>query len=60
SCYLFKGQTYLAKQKLTRFTEGIQTNTSIMETLNKYYQASQIIELKDFPFLEVFIKDVFG
>ena len=60
SCYLFKGQTYLAKQKLTRFTEGIQNNNSIMESLNKYYQTSQVVELSDFPFLEVFLKDVFG
>ncbi|MHA2325285.1 MAG: tetratricopeptide repeat protein [Promethearchaeota archaeon] len=59
SCYLFKGQTYLAKQKLTRFIEGIQNNNSIMQALMKFYQASQVVELKDFPFLEAYIKEIF-
>ncbi len=59
SCYLFKGQSYLAKQKLTRFTKGIQNNTSVMQTLTNFYHTSQVVELKDFPFLEVYIKDIF-
>lgn len=58
-CYLFKGQTYVAKKKLSDFTNRIQKNVSIMETLNKYYQTSQVLELKDFPFLEGFIKGIF-
>lgn len=59
SCYLFKGQTYLAKQKLMSFAKGIQNNTSIMQTFNKYYQSSQVMELRDFPFLEAFIREIF-
>lgn len=59
SCYLFKGQTYLAKQKLTRFVDGMQNNRTVMQTLIKFFKTSQIIESHDFPFLEVFIKDVF-
>ncbi|MFX0030752.1 MAG: tetratricopeptide repeat protein [Candidatus Hermodarchaeota archaeon] len=58
-CYLFKGQTYLAKKKLTNFTDSIQKNVSIMETLVKYYKTSQVLELKDFPFLEGFVKGIF-
>jgi tetratricopeptide (TPR) repeat protein len=58
-CYLFKGQTYVAKKKLLDFTDSIQKNVSIMETLEKYYQTSQVLELKDFPFLEGFIKGIF-
>jgi len=30
-----------------------------METLEKYYKTSQVLELKDFPFLEGFIKGIF-
>ena len=41
-CYLFKGQTYVAKKKLLDFTNSIQKNVSIMETLEKYYQTSQV------------------
>jgi tetratricopeptide (TPR) repeat protein len=58
-CYLFKGQTYIAKKKLSDFTESLQSNTSIMQTLNKYYQINQVIEVKDFPFLEGFINRIF-
>jgi len=58
-CYLFKGQTYVAKKKLSDFTENFQKNISMMETLNKFNQTSQVIELKDFPFLEGFIKGIF-
>ncbi|MFW9940547.1 MAG: tetratricopeptide repeat protein [Candidatus Thorarchaeota archaeon] len=58
-CYLFKGQTYLAKKKLSNFAENFQNNTSMMRTLNKFHQTSQVMELKDFPFLEGFIKGIF-
>ncbi|MHA2124547.1 MAG: hypothetical protein ACXACO_02765 [Promethearchaeota archaeon] len=59
SCYLFKGPTYLAKQKLTSFVKGIETNKSIIQALMKFYQASQVVELKDFPFLDAYIKQIF-
>ncbi|MFX1292720.1 MAG: hypothetical protein ACFFAG_17380 [Promethearchaeota archaeon] len=58
-CYLFKGQTYIAKKKLSDFTESLQSNAFIMKTLNKYYQINQVIEIKDFSFLESFINQVF-
>ncbi|MHA2037998.1 MAG: hypothetical protein ACW98X_16295 [Promethearchaeota archaeon] len=58
-CYLFKGQTYVAQKKFSNFTENFQKNTSMMQILNKFYQTSQVIELKDFPFLEGFIKEIF-
>ncbi|MFW9822826.1 MAG: tetratricopeptide repeat protein [Candidatus Thorarchaeota archaeon] len=58
--YVYKGQTYPAKQKLKYFVEKIQTSTPIKQTLDKYYQRSQVIEPKDFPFLEAFITDIFS
>ncbi len=58
-CYLFKGQTYLAKQKLTKFTESIQKKSSIWETLEKFYKRNQILEIKDSPYLENIITDIF-
>jgi len=57
--YVFKGQAYLAKQKLTRLNNRIQNNSSIMQTLNKHAQTGKIIELKNFPFLEAFITEIF-
>jgi len=58
-CYLFKGQSYPAKQKLTKFTERIQDTTSILQTLEKFYKTSQVAELKDLPQIENLIKDIF-
>jgi tetratricopeptide (TPR) repeat protein len=58
-CYVLKGQTYLAQKKLSNFTENFQKNTSMMQTLNKFNQTSQVIDIKDFPFLEGFIKGIF-
>jgi len=58
-CYLFKGQTYLAKQKLTKFTERIQKKASIWETLENFYKRNQILEIKDSPYLENIITDIF-
>jgi len=58
-CYLYKGQTYLAQKKLGYFIERLQNVPSIMQTLDKFYETSQVIELKDFPFLEGFITEIF-
>jgi hypothetical protein len=58
-CYLYKGQTYLAKKKLEYFIHRVRNIPSIMQTLDKSYKTSQVIELKDFPFLEGFITEIF-
>jgi len=58
-CYLYKGQIYLAKKKLEYFIERLQNVPSIMQTLDKFYETSQVIELKKFPFLEGFITEIF-
>ncbi|MHA2039275.1 MAG: tetratricopeptide repeat protein [Promethearchaeota archaeon] len=58
-CYVFKGQSYLAKKKLTHFTNRIQNNHPVIQTLNEFYQKSQVIEIKDFPFFEIFITEIF-
>jgi len=58
-CYLFKGQTYLARQKLTKFIEEIQSNSSLWQSLEQHYKTSQILELKESPQLESLITDIF-
>jgi hypothetical protein len=42
-CYLYKGQTYLAQQKLKLFIESIQKNTPIWETFEKSYKSSEVV-----------------
>ncbi|MFW9942158.1 MAG: tetratricopeptide repeat protein [Candidatus Thorarchaeota archaeon] len=58
-CYLFKGQTYPAKQKLSKFIENVRENTSLWDNLEKFYKTSQVAELKDLPQIETLIKDIF-
>jgi len=58
-CYLFKDQTQLAVQKLTKFAERIQNTTNIWETLKKYYITNQFLELKDNRSLEALITEIF-
>ncbi|MHA2009484.1 MAG: hypothetical protein ACXABO_19915 [Promethearchaeota archaeon] len=59
-CYLFKGQTYLAKQKLTKFTEKVQNNESLWQNLQYHYESSQILELKANPQLKSLITETFS
>jgi len=58
-CYLFKGQSYLALKKLTKFVRIINENDSIIETFRKFQNTSQLLEIKDYPFLKSFITEVF-
>ncbi|MHA2129028.1 MAG: hypothetical protein ACW99L_03545, partial [Promethearchaeota archaeon] len=58
-CYLYKGQTYSAKKKLTKFTETIHKTTSIWQLLKNYYKTSQMLSLSDSPSLESLISEIF-
>jgi len=58
-CYLFRGQTYFAKQKLEKFVETIQKEPTIWETLEKFEKSSQVVELKDLPELESLLNEIF-
>lgn len=58
-CYLYKGQTYPAKQKLTKFTKRLHNATAIWQLLEKFYQTSQVLELKESPTLESLIAEIF-
>ena len=59
-CYLFKGQTYPAKQKLTSLIEELQNHPTIWKTLEKFFKTSQVAELKDLPQIEILIKEIFN
>ncbi|MFW9818724.1 MAG: hypothetical protein ACFFE5_03860, partial [Candidatus Thorarchaeota archaeon] len=58
-CYLFKGQTFLAKQKLAKFVDSIKSSEKIWQTINKYYNTNRVVELKDHPSIELLIDDIF-
>ena len=58
-CYLFRGQTYRAKQRLNEFTEEMHNTPSILKTLERYYKTSQVLALKDSPPLSSLITEIF-
>jgi len=58
-CYLFKGQTYIAKQKLTKFSEEVKNNSSLWQSIEQHYKSGQTLELKNTPILENLITDIF-
>jgi tetratricopeptide (TPR) repeat protein len=58
-CYVFKGQTYPATQRLEQFTEQIQNTAPVWKTLENFYETSQVLELKDSPKLESIITEIF-
>jgi predicted nucleic-acid-binding protein len=60
ACYVIKGQSYPALQKLTRFTEAIKENTEIWQALNKSSQTSEMIELDNPPILKTVINEIFA
>jgi len=58
-CYLFRGQTYSARKKLTKFIEEVQDDESIWNSLEKHYKNGQILELNEIPQLESLITKIF-
>lgn len=58
-CYLFKGETYSAKQKLNQFTERLKDNNLILQAFQKGNKTSQVLEINDIPQLKSLITDVF-
>ncbi|MHA2182385.1 MAG: hypothetical protein ACXAAH_13280 [Promethearchaeota archaeon] len=45
ACYVIKGQSYLALQKLTLLTEAIRENSEIWQALNKSVKTNEMLEL---------------
>jgi tetratricopeptide (TPR) repeat protein len=59
TCYVIKGQSYPALQKLTRFSEAIIEKPEIWQALNKSVQTSEMLELDKPPSLKTVIDEIF-
>jgi tetratricopeptide (TPR) repeat protein len=60
ACYVIKGQSYPAQQKLNRFTDALKNNAEIWDTLNKAVRTSEMLELNKPASLGVVINDIFA
>ena len=58
-CYLFKGQSYLAQDKLQKFIDKITKNKTVWQTFNERYQTNQEIQLRKVPLLDAIITEIF-
>lgn len=58
-CYVFRGQSYSAGQKLTNFTEAVKDNKGILKTLDGAVRTGQSVEIADNPDLEELITECF-
>ncbi|MFX0001633.1 MAG: tetratricopeptide repeat protein, partial [Candidatus Hermodarchaeota archaeon] len=58
-CYIYKGQSYSAQQRIKSFINELQINKDIWDNFKKYHQLNREIQLKDIPALKPLIKKVF-
>jgi len=58
-CYLFKGQSFLAQQRMKHFVDTIQNDKKIWEPIKKYHQAKRFAQEKDIPSLDLLVKELF-
>ena len=58
-CYVFKGQSYSAQQRIRYFIDKIQNDEPVWQTFNKFNQVNREIQLKDIPSLEPLINEIF-
>jgi tetratricopeptide (TPR) repeat protein len=59
ACYIIKGQSYPAQQKLFRFSDAIKTKTEIWEALNRAAKTSEILQLDNPPSLGSTVNEIF-
>ncbi|MHA2183098.1 MAG: hypothetical protein ACXAAH_16895 [Promethearchaeota archaeon] len=58
-CYIYRGQSYSAQNRITYFVEEIQRDKEIWDTFIKFYQMNKEIQFDDTPSLGPLIKEVF-
>lgn len=59
ACYVIKGQSYPAFQKLMRFTDAIRDNSDIWQALKRSVKTSEMLELDKPPILKSIINEIF-
>ena len=58
-CYIIKGQSYPAIQKLDRFTETIKNNSEIWDALNKSVMTSEVLSFSRPSSLGTVVNEIF-
>lgn len=58
-CYIFKGQSYSAQQRIRVFIEKIKCDKEIWQTFEKCYHMSKELQIRDIPAFEILINSLF-
>ena len=58
-CYIYKGQSYSAQNRIKSFINEVQSNKEMWDTFEKFYQMNKKIHMKDIPSLEPLITKIF-
>ncbi|KKM84719.1 hypothetical protein LCGC14_1296290, partial [marine sediment metagenome] len=58
-CYIFKGQSYVAQQRVRYFIDKIQNDEQVWQIFTHFNNLNREIELKDIPSLEPLINEIF-
>ncbi|MFW9828799.1 MAG: hypothetical protein ACFFEY_14505 [Candidatus Thorarchaeota archaeon] len=59
ACYIFKGDSYFAHNKIKNFADSIQKNNIIWQSLQNFLQTSKSVQLNDIPSLESMVMEIF-
>ena len=58
-CYVIKGQTYPAQQKLNKFSEEIQNSKEILDALNSSFSTGAVLNEENSPVLGELVNTIF-
>jgi len=58
-CYLFKGNSYVAQQRIIHFINELQRNKPIWQTFREFYKLNKELQLTDIPSLEPLLREIF-
>ncbi len=58
-CYIFKGDSYFAHHKISKFLNSIQSDSLIWQSLQNFFQKSKSVELHSIPKLDSIITEIF-
>ena len=59
ACYIFKGDSYFAHNKIKIFIDSIQNDSVIWQSLDNFFQKSKSVKFNDIPKLESLIRKTF-
>ncbi|MHA2394398.1 MAG: tetratricopeptide repeat protein [Promethearchaeota archaeon] len=58
-CYVYKGQSYSAQQRIRYFIDELQKDKDTWQTFRDFYRLNKEIQVKDIPSLEPMITKIF-